>query len=189
MRFLLRLVVNAVAVFLAATLVPGIHVSCPGPAVATVFAATVVAHAATDPDPAVSRFPPRLTVYFDKYVRLDAAASNRLLAGQPVTKLLESDPSKEVGVLGAVWIDAPVSRYLSAVQDIERFESGSAFRVTKKIGSPPRLEDFAALQLPDDDIKDLRTCQVSDCQLKLSAAGIERVRSSIQWNGPDTRQQ
>ena len=30
MRFLLRLVVNAVAVFLAANLVPGIHVSGPG---------------------------------------------------------------------------------------------------------------------------------------------------------------
>jgi putative membrane protein len=32
MRFLLRLVVNAVAVFLAANLVPGIHVSGPGAA-------------------------------------------------------------------------------------------------------------------------------------------------------------
>src|SRR5689334_22834323 len=32
MRFILRLVVNAVAVFLAANLVPGIHVSTPGTA-------------------------------------------------------------------------------------------------------------------------------------------------------------
>lgn len=34
MRFLLRLVINAVAVFLAANLVPGIHVSGPGAALA-----------------------------------------------------------------------------------------------------------------------------------------------------------
>jgi hypothetical protein len=149
---------------------------------AAAIAAGALVHAAGDPDPSASRFPPRLTIYFDKYVRLDAAAKNKLLAGQPVTKLLDSDPAKEVGVLGAVWIDAPVARYLAAVQDIERFESGSAFRVTQKISSPPRLEDFAKLELPDDDVKDLRTCQVSDCQIKLSEDGIE-------WDRPDTRRQ
>jgi len=134
-------------------------------------------------------FPPRLTIYFDKYVHLDAAARNALLAGQPVSKLIESDPSKEVAVLGAVWIEAPVARYLSAVQDIERFESGDAFRVTKKISSPPRLEDFASLALPDEDIKDLRSCRVSDCDLKLSEGGIERLRREIRWDQTDTRQQ
>jgi hypothetical protein len=156
---------------------------------AAAIAAGALVHAAGDPDPSASRFPPRLTIYFDKYVRLDAAAKNKLLAGQPVTKLLDSDPAKEVGVLGAVWIDAPVARYLAAVQDIERFESGSAFRVTQKISSPPRLEDFAKLELPDDDVKDLRTCQVSDCQLKLSEDGIARVRRGIEWDRPDTRRQ
>jgi hypothetical protein len=158
------------------------------PLVAAIGAAALL-QAAGDPDPAAARFPARLATYFDKYVRLDGAATRTLLAGQPITKLLESDPAKEVAVLGAVWIDAPVDRYLAAVRDIERFESGSAFRVTKKISSPARLDDFARLELPDEDIKDLRTCHVSDCQLKLSASGIERVRTGITWDRPDVRQQ
>src|SRR4030095_12412521 len=73
-------------------------------------------------------FPPNPTTYFDGHVKLDAAAKSRLLAGQAVTKMLDSDASKEVAVFGAVWIDAPIDRYLSAVRDIEQFEKGDAFR-------------------------------------------------------------
>src|SRR4029453_17393842 len=62
-------------------------------------------------------FPSNLTAYLDGHVKLDAAAKSRLLAGQPVTKMLDSDASKEVAVFGAVWIDAPIDRYLSAVRN------------------------------------------------------------------------
>jgi hypothetical protein len=39
-----------------------------------------------------------------------------LKAGQPVSKLIESDPDREVAVAGAVWINAPVSEYIRAVK-------------------------------------------------------------------------
>lgn len=54
--------------------------------------------------------PPLLDCYVNQYVQLDAAAHERLLAGQPVTRLLDADPSKEVAIFGAVWIDAPIAR-------------------------------------------------------------------------------
>jgi hypothetical protein len=134
-------------------------------------------------------FPGNLERYLTAYVKLDAQGRQQLLGGLPVTKLLESDPSKEVAIFGAVWIDAPVARYITALQDIERFESGEAFRVTKKISAPPRIEDFSRLELPPDDIKDLRTCKIAACELKLSANGIERIRREIQWNRPDAAEQ
>jgi hypothetical protein len=147
----------------------------------------LLATAASRAGPAA--LPPRLAEYLDKHVQLDAAARTRLLAGEPVTHMLESDPSKEVSIFGAVWIDAPMARYVAALKDIERFESGDAFRVTKKISSPPRLDDFAQLTLPPDDVQDLRTCKVSACELKLSEDGIERIRREVQWNRPDVQQQ
>ena len=113
----------------------------------------------------------------------------QLLAGAPVTKLLDSDAAKEVVVFGAVWIDAPVERYLAAVRDIERFESGGNFRMTKKISSPPALADFAALRLSDEDAKDLRTCKVADCEVKLAQSNIERIQREVDWSRPDARQQ
>jgi hypothetical protein len=104
-----------------------------------------------------------------------------------VTKLLDADPSKEVSVFGAVWIDAPPGDYVRLVKDIERFERGGAFRVTKRISDPPQLADFAALKIPDDDLADLRTCKVGDCEIKLNAEALERIRKTVDWTKPTVK--
>ena len=43
-----------------------------------------------------------------------------LVTGAPFTKLLDGDASTEVAILGVIWIDAPIQRYLDAVRDIFR---------------------------------------------------------------------
>lgn len=128
--------------------------------------------------------PGRLDEYVTKVVKLSTAQRSQLLAGQPVTRIMDADPSKEVAVFGAVWVNAPIARYVAAVSDIEQFEKGENFRVTKKISSPPRIEDFAALKLAPEDLADLRTCRVGSCELKLSEGTIKRLRSEIDWSKP-----
>lgn len=128
--------------------------------------------------------PPRLDSYLSTTVRPTEAERKRLMSGGPVTKLLEADASKEVAVFGAVWIDAPARRYVEAVEDIENFEKGGGFKLTKRISSPPALADFDGLRLPEDDVKDLRTCRVGDCQLKLGEKGLQVFRTEVDWNRP-----
>src|SRR3954452_22069737 len=111
--------------------------------------------------------PERLDSYIKKGAQLTSAEQTQLLAGQPVTRMLDADPSHEVAVLGAVWVAAPAERYIAAVRDIEQFEKGESFLVTEEVSSPPRLEDFAALRIPSDDVDDLKSCKVGSCQLKL----------------------
>ena len=53
-------------------------------------------------------------------------------------------------MFGAIWINASPADYVSQVKNIEDFEKGGGFRITKKISDPPKLEDFALLELPDD---------------------------------------
>jgi hypothetical protein len=157
-------------------------------AVVLIVAALIAADGAA-PRAGAPGFPAGLDAYFTKYVKLDAGARSALLAGTPVTKMLDSDPSKEVAVFGAVWVNAAIDRYFAAVRDVEHFESGGAFRVTKKVSSPPRLDDFAQLSLSDDDVKDLRSCRVSQCDVKLAESAIERMRRDIDWTRPDAREQ
>jgi hypothetical protein len=95
--------------------------------------------------------------------------------------MLEADASKEVAVLGAVWISVPMRRYVEAITDIVAFERGGAFRQTKRISAPPRLEDFSRLRLPGQDVADLRSCRVGDCAVKLGEQAIRRFRSEIDW--------
>ncbi len=84
------------------------------------------------------------------------AERKALLSGRPLTKLLPSDQRKEVFVFGAIWSDASPAEYVRRVKNIEDFEKGAAFRITKKISDPQKLEDFAELELPKDDVKDRR---------------------------------
>jgi hypothetical protein len=63
-------------------------------------------------------FPPRLDNYLTESVRLSRNQRQRLLNGEPLTKFL-ADASKEVAVFGAVWVDAPIRRYVEAVSNIE----------------------------------------------------------------------
>jgi hypothetical protein len=151
-----------------AAMVIGMAVVCAGPSQS--------AHAGS--------FPPLLDAYISSDVDLTPAERTSLLAGGPVVKLLRADPSKEVSVFGAVWINASPEAYVSLVKDIEHFEHGGPFRVTKKISNPPRLDDFAALTLPKEDLAALRTCRVGDCELKLSEEALQRIRQAVDWTKP-----
>ena len=150
--------------------------------VALVLVSTIPGDTAQNASP---RFPSRLDDYFRNSVRLTAGEQKQLAAGQPVTRLLDADASKEVAVFGAVWIDAPTARYVAAVQDIERFERGGGFKVTTRISAPPRLEDFGQLRLPREDVDDLRTCRVGDCDVKLSERALNEFRTQVDWKAPD----
>jgi hypothetical protein len=157
-------------------------------AAAAIACALTVLPARERGEAAAPALPAQLDAYISKYVTLTPTQHLQLAAGQPVTKLLDSDPSREVAVFGAVWVNAPVAAYITAVKDIERFESGGGFRVTKKISSPPRLDDFAKLTVPDDDAADLKTCKVGECELKLGEAAIERMRTEVDWTKPNARE-
>ena len=136
------------------------------------------------PAPAVSTLPPRIDSYVTGQVKLTPKQRAQLAAGEPVTRLLDTGLDHEVAVFGAVWIQAPVAKYVAAVKDIEQFEKGGSFLATKRISDPPRLEDFAAMRLPPEDLADLRTCKVGDCEIKLGAAALERLRQEVDWSQP-----
>jgi len=128
--------------------------------------------------------PEQLDSYIKTYVKLTPEEQQQLLAGQPVTRLLETDPSKEVAIFGAVWIDAPIGRYIAAVKEIEQFEKGENFLVTKRISSLPRLDDFDKMSLPAEDVNDLRTCKVGKCEVKLSEEALTRIQNDTDWSKP-----
>lgn len=131
-----------------------------------------------------SVLPPAFDRYLAGGVRLTAADQRTLAAGRPVTILLESDPGKEVAVFGAIWIAATREAYVQRVREIENFEKGGAFRVTRRISDPPRLEDFRELTLPRSDLEDLRKCGIGDCEVKLDAGAIQALRAGVDWKSP-----
>jgi hypothetical protein len=133
---------------------------------------------------ASSALPPRLDTYVTGVVKLTPEARQKLMNGEPVTKLLDGDASKEVGVFGAVWIKARIHDYVERLKDIENFERGGSFKITRRISAPPTLADFAGLHLPDEDFKDLRSCRVGECEMKLGEEALEQFHRDVDWKSP-----
>ena len=79
-------------------------------------------------------------------------------AGTGVAVVLPSSVDHEIAVAGAVFVRATGDRLVSVLQDVERLESGKGFIRTKRLSNPPRLADFAGLQLPPADVEALRGC-------------------------------
>jgi len=153
---------------------------------ALAFAITLLVLPQAPPRPAQPPLPPDLDRYLARYVHLSPPQRADLSAGRGVTKLLDdADPAKEVAVFGATWVDASIDAYVSAVRDVERLEQGENFVVTKKIGDPPHIDDFAQMHVPDDDAADLRTCRVGQCQIKLPQSAIDRIRREVDWSKPN----
>jgi len=155
------------------------RIFCTALAAATTISATSGTHAQS------GSLPPALDHYLSEVVKLTSAQQRDLVGGAPVTKLLPADESKEVAVFGAIWINAPIQRFVEAMKDIENFERGAAFRVTKRISTPPALADFAALRLPDKDLREIPNCRLGDCVIKVSEQGLRRFRDEVDWRGPD----
>jgi hypothetical protein len=134
-----------------------------------------------------STLPPRLDTYVTSTVKLSAQERMKLADGGAVTKLLDADPNTEAAVFGAVWINASMHRYVEALNDIEKFERGGGFKITKRISDPPGMADFARLHLPAEDVKDLRSCRVGDCEVKLGEEALKQFQSQINWTAPSAR--
>jgi len=105
--------------------------------VALVALFVIEARAARPSGQNASPLPSLFDSYLTTVVKPTPEKRNQLLAGEPVTKLLETDPSKEVSVFGAVWVKAPIARYVAAVKNIEEFESGENSLVTSASAPHP----------------------------------------------------
>jgi hypothetical protein len=149
----------------------------PWPAAAALALVSQTALATPLPSP----LPDRFERYLSTVIRPSTRDRDRLLAGEPITKLVDTGDSSEVAVFGAVWIHAAPQKYVDAMNNIETFERGAGFQLTKRISNPPRAEDFAALTLSPVDVRDLQSCRLDDCKVKLDQATIEAIRKRVDF--------
>ena len=108
--------------------------------------------------------------------------------GEPVVVPLEASVPSEIAIGAAVRIDAPASRLVAVVRDIERLEQGGGFLATRKFSSPPVEADMAAFRLPDVDIASLPTCRPGRCDVKLGKAALQAV-AAIDWDAASATDQ
>jgi hypothetical protein len=124
-----------------------------------------------------------------RQMRFSASDFRALDSGAAVIKSLDTPVRQELAHFGVVHVDAPTDRFIERFRDIERFESGPGILQIGRFGSPPRLEDLASLTLPAKDVTAVSKCRPGDCDVKLSAAAMNRFRSQVDWSSPNGARQ
>lgn len=112
-----------------------------------------------------------------------------LQRGETVVKLAPVQDKREVAVAGLVNLRATADEFLRSYRESLTKKNNAAVLEIGSFGAVPALADLQNLTLEPTDIEDLKECTVGDCQIKLSAAMIDRFAKEINWQAPDYAQQ
>ena len=116
---------------------------------------------------------------------LSAGDLARLDRSEVVARTLDVKNKREVATLGVVRIQTSPAQYVERMSDIAAFKKTADVLQIGRFSDIPKLADVAALTIEDADLKQLRTCRVDDCDLRLPAEAIDRVHKEIDWRAPD----
>ncbi len=134
--------------------------------------------------PGTATFDPARTFLMTAF-NVSAADIGRLDGGGVVSWTLDAKNRREVATLGIARIKTSPSKYVERMADITTFKRTNDVLQVGTFSTPARLEDVASLIIDEADLKRLSECRVEDCDVRLSADGIERVRRGIDWRAAD----
>jgi len=151
-------------------------------------AASIAASVARAAPPSPSEIDPVVRGALARHLKFSASDLSDLQRGRVVKHGLDAKAPGEVAVAGAARVAASKAAFLAAARDIVRFKSGPAVLQIGRFGSPPAIDDLAALTVDKEDF-DPTTCRVGDCDVRLPADTIRRLPLEIDPTGPTVRAQ
>jgi hypothetical protein len=129
--------------------------------------------------------------FFKDKIHLTDAEIQSIQQGQVVTKVLESGDAKYgLLVFGAVYVNAPVSKFAAVVKDFPALLQNKVYLKVQEfsqIGAPPKPADFAALTIDNKDIDELQTCKPGDCDIQI--INVEDLQKRVDWKSPKRYEQ
>lgn len=108
----------------------------------------------------------------------------RLEAGEVIAQSDTLDDG-EIVTTGAVKVNASRERVLRYYGQLASYVDGEVTLAFGRFSDPPALGDVAGLAFDPDEIEELRTCRIGDCDIKLSGSALTSLRETIDWSAPD----
>jgi len=130
-----------------------------------------------------------LQAFFKNNIGLSQDQITAIRNGQPVAKNLESRTPAEIFVFGAVYINAAPEGYLKFASDYARLHKIPGYLAIEKFSDPPQLSDLKGFAFGSEDVKGLKSCKPSNCQIQLPASTMEAIHQSINWSAPNVDDQ
>jgi hypothetical protein len=112
------------------------------------------------------------------------AEIGQLRGNQVVVKTLPAQ-GREIGVVGVVRIHDDRERLVGWIRDVAGFRKAADLGISRRLSSPPTINDFGDLVLDGGELSALQRCRPGDCALRLGDGAIARFHADVDWAAPD----
>jgi len=123
--------------------------------------------------------------FLARTVVLTPAETTSLARGDAVARILRTGENQDVAVFGAVRINVSRSFFMDGQRDLPRALRSPMRTQVHLFSEPATVADVEALIVSDDDVKELRKCKPNECNFKLPATDMERLKRTIDLSAPD----
>jgi hypothetical protein len=118
-------------------------------------------------------------LFFRPSVVITPAERQRLDQGQVLVRVLPGH-EREIAVFSAAAFDRDGDALLQGVRRIEELKRGPYVLAIGRFSDPPGISDLAGLSLDEEDLQAIRDCRPGDCDFKLGASEMERLRRAAE---------
>ena len=108
----------------------------------------------------------------------------QLRAGHVVVKTIPAQ-GREIAVGGAVRIPDDKERLVGWIRDVQGFRKAADLGVSRRLSSPPTIDDFGDLVLDAGELAALQRCRPGECALRMGDRAIARFRADVDWAAAD----
>ena len=150
----------------------------------TLLAILVVAASLTLATPARQNARQDVSTYLTR-AGLASSDVSRLDTGAVVTHVTNGQSPNELFVVAAVKIRAPRQRVTDFYGQMIAYVDGSVTLAFGRFGSPPSIADVKDLAFDRSDVDDMKSCRPGRCDVRLGGAGLDKLRSAIDWNATE----
>ena len=123
--------------------------------------------------------------YLGGVAKFSPAETASLETGQVIAKVVPGGAEGEVVAVAAVKIRTPRKQVVAYYGQMVSYVDGQVTKGFGKFSNPPSLADVKGMTLDAADVAHLKSCKPKDCDLRVGGAAITKVRSAVNWNGPD----
>jgi hypothetical protein len=127
--------------------------------------------------------------FFREYIGLKDDQIAEIRNGKAVAKVMESRTPNEVFVFGSVYVQSTPEEYLKLAASIDDLRKLPSYLAIRKFSDPPEPSDLDGFTLEAEDIKQLRNCEPSHCELQLPGEAIDAFKKEVNWSAPDVAEQ
>lgn len=121
------------------------------------------------------------SAYLTDRLGFSAAEVAAVDTGRAIARATDGRSAEDIGIVGAVRIQAPPATFLAKLKDIATFEKSASVLQIGTFSRPPAVRNLAGLTLEPVDLSELPSCAPANCDLQLSKTAMDKFKTGVDW--------